>query len=138
MIERGSVSNDSARVAPVRVDSMQRAGTIRAVVRDSSSPVVERGRVGSFGGAMVQARGSGSTLSNGGVGSYRTGWAMSNNGEINQASGLQELSPGQSGIQGVASTSVSSAETYYFPTGELGPRMLRVVVVHLTSGAKWK
>jgi hypothetical protein len=29
------------------------------------------------------------------------------------------------------------AENYMFPEGELAPKMLRVMVVHLTPGTRW-
>jgi TonB-dependent SusC/RagA subfamily outer membrane receptor len=73
--------------------------------------------------------------------SYMLGFGSVRGGQIaamNQASGLQEAGRGQSGIQGLRSTSVSLAETYTFPAGELGPRSLKIMVVHLAAGSAWK
>jgi hypothetical protein len=38
----------------------------------------------------------------------------------------------------LASTSVSYTDTYTFAAGELSPRPLRIIVVHLTPGTVWK
>jgi hypothetical protein len=54
------------------------------------------------------------------------------------AAGLHEPTPGQSGIQDLPSTSVSAADIYRFPAGDLAPGALQVMVVHLTPGTIWK
>jgi hypothetical protein len=59
-------------------------------------------------------------------------------GRSNQAYGLQDAVAGESGIQGLASKSVASADTYRFAAGELAPRSLHVMVVHLIQGANWR
>ncbi len=74
-------------------------------------------------------------------GTYRMGFSSAryaDSGMLNQAYGLQEAGGGQSGIQGLLSSSVAMAELYTFPAGALAPQHLRIVVVHLTPGAEWK
>ena len=74
-------------------------------------------------------------------GPYKVGSGFVRSGEIanaNQGYGLQESGGGQSGIQGLLSSSVSLAESYVFPAGELAPRALRIMVVHLTPGTVWQ
>ncbi len=73
------------------------------------------------------------------VGSYNAGLGATRNGApLNQAPGLQDQTPGQSGIQGLPSSSVWSAEMYLFAAGELAPRALQIMVVRLTPGSTWK
>jgi hypothetical protein len=72
-------------------------------------------------------------------GPYKNGWSGTRNGPLfNQASGLEEPTPGQSGIQGLVAASVSSAQTYFFSAAELAPAELKIMVVHLTPGTVWK
>ena len=71
-------------------------------------------------------------------GTYRAGWYGTPNRSVpNQAAGLTAPGNGESGIEGLASTSVASAETYYFPAGELAPGPLKIMVVHLAPGTVW-
>jgi hypothetical protein len=103
---------------------------------------------GPIGGARVGgAGGGGAGGARGGRGGpvdtmpgvYKAGWAGTRYGSLmNQASGLQEPRSGESGIQGVLSGWVTSAETYRFAAGEPAPRTLNIMVVHLKAGTVWK
>lgn len=67
---------------------------------------------------------------------YRTGWSSTANPRgLNRAEGLTRPGGGSSGIEGLPSESVASADTYMFGPRELAPLPLRIVVVHLTPGA---
>ena len=63
------------------------------------------------------------------------------NGEytnLNSANGLQEPGKGESGIQGLKSSSITRGESYLFAPGQLAPQLLRIVVVYLAPGTEWK
>ena len=154
-------------VLRVRIDTIERPGGVvgraagvgtgaggdstRVVLR-SGQPVAIGSGIGRGGGGGVARRAErGSGLGGGGAegtspmlafdkddGTYRSGWyGTPNSAPPNQAEGLTAPGNGESGIAGLPSTSVSSAETYYFPSGELAPRALKIMVVHLTPGAVW-
>jgi hypothetical protein len=56
---------------------------------------------------------------------------------LNAAAGLQDPGRGESGIQGLKASSLTMGENYHFARGEVAPRQLRVLVVHLAAGARW-
>ena len=71
-------------------------------------------------------------------GTYSAGWVGPAAGNANRAQGLEIPLQAKSGIRGLESSSVESADTYFFAPGELARSALRVMVVHLTPGASWR
>jgi beta-lactamase regulating signal transducer with metallopeptidase domain len=137
----GVQARDSQRVA---VDSNRltlvgaRFGdSMRLIVRDSLRQTIPitGGGVARGGGGGGRGSAAPDTL----PGPYRVGVISSRNASTsNEAPGLQELRPGESGIQGLLSKSIAMGETYRFAAGELAPHALNIHVVHLVAGAGWK
>jgi hypothetical protein len=74
-------------------------------------------------------------------GAYTVGWTAYRDGQLlpmNLARGLDTPGRGRSGVEGLPSTSVSSADPYVYAATELAPLPARVLVVHLTPGSTWK
>ena len=114
-------------------DTVARETRLAIVALDS----VRRYQVGVRGGAV--SGGYRGEVQGAAPGSYRVGWMHMRNGELvtNRAHGLQDAGDGESGIQGLPSTSVALADLYSFAAGSLAPQYLRVLVVHLTPGTVW-
>lgn len=73
------------------------------------------------------------------TGGYRAGWVGNAAGAtVNRASGLEGPSVERSGVQGLGSSFVESADMYFFAPRELTSSNLRVMVVHLTPNATWR
>ena len=111
-------------------DSLAANVRLRMVEFGQSSRVAGGGRGGSRGVASDSAGASAPPTT------YRSGWSTQSP-LLNEAAGLNEPADGQSGITGLASASVASADMYVYPAGELAPRLLRIMVVHLVPGATW-
>lgn len=104
---------------------------------DSTSLRYSLGYSRAVGGGGRGGGGADSASGAAGAGSaYVTAWSGSR-ALVNQASGLSERGGGQSGIQGLPSASVSSADAYFFAAGELASQALKIIVVHLVPGTTW-
>ena len=136
----GTADSVAARYSYVRLRFDSLGGDMRRYTLgfsfDSLPPGVSA-RGGGSGGRGARGGGAGSTDAPP-TGSYITGFSSSMNTTTNDGVGLEEAGSGQSGIQGLAATSVSSLDAYSFPAGELSPRALRIFVVHLAPGTVWK
>jgi hypothetical protein len=72
------------------------------------------------------------------VGAYTTGWGgRGGQAGTNHAIGLRAAGSGESGIAGLPSANVASADVFAFRPNELASQGLRVMVVHLTPGTAW-
>ena len=115
------------------VDTVARRTRQAVLALDSAARFQTGGRGGAVAGVIRRDAQAGEP------GSYRLGWTFMRDGEIitNRAYGLQDAGSGESGIQGLPSTSVALGDLYVFPAGSLAPQNLRIVVVHLTPGTVW-
>jgi hypothetical protein len=119
-------------------DTVQVIGAVPAPVRPRGLLTPRRIDV-EPGVAGRGARGGGSGADDAIAGPYSTGWSGARDGPLfNLAPGLEERSPGRSGIIGLASGSLASADMYMFPAGELAPHFVKIMVVHLRPGTAWK
>lgn len=130
-----------------QVDSLARRYTLH-YLRDSSlyGRIVADGNLawsrqdllGCAGGIITRGRRAEALAADSVAGPYTVGLPMARFGShCNQAAGLQQPAAGESGIAGLASGNVTSADVYVFPAVELGSRALQVMVVHLSAGARW-
>jgi hypothetical protein len=132
-----------------RLDSAQRLVAARRDTVAASGALVARaaGGGGGVGGSAGQGFGTatligGSSLSRADSGrAYVISYGRPMPGQTNDfntASGLQEPSDTESGIQGLKSASLTKGETYIFSPGQLTKQALRVVVVYLSPSSDWK
>jgi hypothetical protein len=132
----GAVTGDSVKV--YRLGSASADSTYSVtVLRESAGVAVVRPTVpGGRGGAIGPVYGVADA-----TGGYLVGFGRIINGQtanLNEAAGLQDPNDGESGIQGLKSSSLTMGETYFYPPGQLAANQpLRVVVVHLAPGTRW-
>jgi hypothetical protein len=110
-----------------------------AMMARAQQPVAS-GRVGGAGGGGFARAGAPAGFADS-TGAYTLGFAIVINGQIanlNTAAGLQETGNGESGIQGLKSSSLTMGEQYFFAPGQLTPQPIRIYVVHLAAGTNWK
>ena len=141
---RGVGDGRLVKAKPAHFDSLPERLHVRGAAADSLYAAFGR-RAAEPGSSARGGRGGGGSntgtpsAGSGLPGPYRNGWSGTRNGPLfNQASGLQEPAPGQSGIEGLVATSVASADIYRFPAGELAPNLLQIMVVRLTPGTVWR
>jgi hypothetical protein len=122
-----------ARLGRAQADS---AHEVRIVAESGGFGIVRRGGAGGRGGFAGPTFGVADS-----TGSYLLGFRRVIDGSIanlNEAAGLQDPGNGESGIQGLKSTSLTMGETYFYPPGQLAANQpLRVIVVHLAPGTRW-
>ena len=138
--------SDSMSRIVARVDTfVARVGVARggggaggAVAASGGGAMIARDGGGVGGGRGGAVSGFGSAIDSGSYYFGASTRAPDGQSYLNAAAGLQEAGKGESGIQGLKASALTQGDMYLFAPGQLSPKMLRILVIHLAPGTNWK